>query len=59
MKTKQIKEFRLGELFCGPGGLALAATTATIDDPEYKIVHKWANDCIFRPNCMLIPIVSA
>lgn len=44
MKTKQIKEFRLGELFCGPGGLALAATTATIDDPEYKIVHKWAND---------------
>lgn len=44
MKIKQIKEFRLGELFCGPGGLALAATTATIDDPEYKIVHKWAND---------------
>lgn len=44
MKTKQIKEFRLGELFCGPGGLALAATTATIDNPEYKIVHKWAND---------------
>lgn len=44
MKTKQIKKFRLGELFCGPGGLALAATTATIDDPKYKIVHKWAND---------------
>lgn len=44
MKTKQIKKFRLGELFCGPGGLALAATTAIIDDPEYKIVHKWAND---------------
>jgi len=39
-----IKEFKLGELFCGPGGLALAATTAQIEDPEYKIVHKWAND---------------
>ncbi len=39
-----VKEFRLGELFCGPGGLALGATTAKIDDPEYKIVHKWAND---------------
>lgn len=39
-----IKEFRLGELFCGPGGLALGAITATIDNPEYRIVHKWAND---------------
>lgn len=44
MNAEDIKEFRLGELFCGPGGLALAATTAKIDDPEYKIVHKWAND---------------
>lgn len=25
-----VKEFRLGELFCGPGGLALGATTAEI-----------------------------
>lgn len=39
-----VKEFRLGELFCGPGGLALGATSAKIEDPEYKIVHKWAND---------------
>lgn len=39
-----VKEFRLGELFCGPGGLALGAITARIDNPEYKIVHKWAND---------------
>lgn len=38
------KEFALGELFCGPGGLAYGAITARIDDPEYKIVHKWAND---------------
>ena len=41
-----VKEFRLGELFCGPGGLALGATTAEIEDPEYKIIHKWANDYI-------------
>lgn len=39
-----VKEFRLGELFCGPGGLALGAITATINNPEYRIVHKWAND---------------
>ena len=40
----EVKVFRLGELFCGPGGLALGAITARIDNPEYKIVHKWAND---------------
>ena len=39
-----VKKFRLGELFCGPGGLALGAITERIDNPEYKIVHKWAND---------------
>ena len=44
MKVETIKKFRLGELFCGPGGLALAATTASIEDSEYKIIHKWAND---------------
>ena len=44
MKTKVIKDFKLGELFCGPGGLALGATTAKITDPEYRITHKWAND---------------
>jgi DNA (cytosine-5-)-methyltransferase len=36
--------FRLGELFCGPGGLALGATTASIENSDYKIIHKWAND---------------
>lgn len=44
MAESNMKEFRLGELFCGPGGLALGALTAKIDNPEYKIVHKWAND---------------
>ena len=36
--------FKLGELFCGPGGLAWGATHADIGNPEYKIVHAWAND---------------
>lgn len=37
--------FRLGELFCGPGGIAWGATHATIENyPRYKIVHQWAND---------------
>lgn len=34
--------FKLGELFCGPGGLAWAAKTAQND--LYEIEHKWAND---------------
>ena len=37
-------EFRLGELFCGPGGIGYAAITAKIANPDYKIVHAWAND---------------
>ncbi len=36
--------FRLGELFCGPGGLAWGATHADIGDPNFGIVHEWAND---------------
>lgn len=36
--------FRLGELFCGPGGLAWGAVNADIGDPDFKIVHRWAND---------------
>lgn len=36
--------FRLGELFCGPGGLAWGATHADIGNPDYKIIHQWAND---------------
>ena len=37
-------EFKLGELFCGPGGIAHGAVTAVIEDPSFKIVHKWATD---------------
>ena len=36
--------FRLGELFCGPGGLAWGAMNAKIELPNYKIEHAWAND---------------
>ena len=36
--------FRLGELFCGPGGLAWGATHADIGMNDFKIIHEWAND---------------
>lgn len=39
-----MKKFRLGELFCGPGGLALGAINAKIENEDYAIVHQWAND---------------
>lgn len=42
------KIYRLGELFCGPGGIALGAKNANVydstTDTSYKIEHKWAND---------------
>ena len=43
-KLAETTVFRMGELFCGPGGLAWGATHAVIDKPEYRIVHAWAND---------------
>ena len=39
----QIK-FRLGELFCGPGGLACGAIRSQSDDGQFGIEHAWAND---------------
>lgn len=38
--------FRLGELFSGPGGIALGAMSAKIlnDSTEYSIAHAWATD---------------
>lgn len=36
--------FRLGELFCGPGGIAWGAVYADIGNTEFSIVHQWAND---------------
>lgn len=36
--------YRLGELFCGPGGIAWGATNAHIDNDDFGIIHQWAND---------------
>lgn len=36
--------FRLGELFCGPGGIAWGAMNARISDKNFIITHQWAND---------------
>lgn len=44
MKVGKKMIFKLGELFCGPGGIALGAFSADIGDPNYRIVHKWATD---------------
>jgi DNA (cytosine-5)-methyltransferase 1 len=40
------KKFRLGELFCGPGGLAIGAGNAHLsaNGIEYSFQHVWAND---------------
>jgi DNA (cytosine-5)-methyltransferase 1 len=39
-------EFRLGELFCGPGGIAVGAREASFiyHGELYSIKHEWAND---------------
>lgn len=38
------KTYRMGELFCGPGGIALGAHNAADKVPGVKIEHAWAND---------------
>jgi DNA (cytosine-5)-methyltransferase 1 len=40
------KIYKLGELFCGPGGIALGAKNATLSvgDTKYCIKHVWASD---------------
>lgn len=40
MSTMNI--FKLGELFCGPGGIALGAKSASHE--QFKIQHVWATD---------------
>lgn len=37
-------EFRLGELFSGPGGIACGAHNAKSDDGRFSIKHAWASD---------------
>lgn len=38
--------FKLGELFCGPGGIALGAKLASVSNSieKYSIEHAWATD---------------
>lgn len=43
-QTKGGRPFRLGEFFCGPGGLACGALSARIENPNFRIAHAWAND---------------
>ena len=41
------KIFKMAELFCGPGGLALGAVSADVADGkgvQYKLQSVWAND---------------
>lgn len=44
-ETNGVKmQYKLGELFCGPGGLAYGAINASSLDEKLTIVHEWAND---------------
>lgn len=36
--------FKLGELFCGPGGLACGALRSTSEDGRFAVKHAWSND---------------
>lgn len=38
------KVFKLGELFCGPGGIACGAMRSKSADGRFTIEHAWAND---------------
>ena len=44
--SEQTTEFKLGELFCGPGGIALGAKMASenMNPTDYRISHAWATD---------------
>ncbi|CAN5592125.1 DNA cytosine methyltransferase [soil metagenome] len=39
-------KYKLGELFCGPGGIALGAKEAKVqsETSKYSIIHAWATD---------------
>jgi len=39
-----VAKYKLGELFCGPGGIAHGAMTAKISNEGFSIVHAWATD---------------
>lgn len=39
-----MERFKLGELFCGPGGIACGALKSVSADGKYGVEHVWAND---------------
>jgi DNA (cytosine-5)-methyltransferase 1 len=43
---KSLVTFKLGELFCGPGGLGIGAIASKVrtGDSVYEVQHAWAND---------------
>ena len=41
--SEQFK-FKLGELFCGPGGIACGALRSQSANGQYGVVHAWSND---------------
>ena len=43
-KMMKKKVFKMGELFCGPGGIACGAYRARSADGNYTIEHAWASD---------------
>ena len=46
-KNSKTMNFRLGELFCGPGGIAYGAVNARVTAPDgqqFTVSHAWAND---------------
>lgn len=38
------KVYKLGELFCGPGGIACGAIKSKSNDGQITVTHAWAND---------------
>lgn len=36
--------FRLGELYCGPGGLAFGALNSISNNGEFNVTHAWSTD---------------
>ncbi len=43
-RTQPPQIFKMGEFFCGPGGLACGALSAKIECDGFRIDHAWAND---------------
>lgn len=43
-RTHPPQVFKMGEFFCGPGGLACGALSARIECDGFRISHAWAND---------------